>query len=550
MDAIPRPRRSFAGALCCHLMWLCLVAPRDAAGQAPSPVKASLGPPIVLETPNAPTQGTPAVSGADRPLPPSPQGSPLERLPAPSPLPGAGSAPPWSAPNLKPGEEALPISLPAALKLANVRAWDIAIAEHQLQIATAQLQGAKVLWIPSAIGGVYYAHHEGPIQANDGSVTDSTRSSLTVSMAPLLNVYVSDAIFTPLAQRQVRRAQEANVQTATNDTLTGVALVYFDAQEARAGLASILEVKRLVADTVTKTEKLVPGLVPSVELARVRALQANVLQAEQLAWMRWRLASAEVARVLRLNPAIVVQPLEPPHLRVTLIPPTCPLEEMIPVARRLRPEVTAYEAQVAAAEERLRQEKYRPFLPIILLRGGSTPTPYPEAFGLFAAGQGSNLSTTGLRSDWDLEAVWEFKNLGFGNLALVRERQANLRVAQAQQYRFQDIVAKEVTEAWVLVQAADQRATFSEKELEQAWISATKNLEALGQFKQPAGNIVQLVIRPQEVTAAMQALVQAYYNYFGSVADYNRAQFRLYRALGNPAQYLHAEADKGTCKTP
>ena len=36
--------------------------------------------------------------------------------------------------------------------------------------------------------------------------------------------------------------------------------------------------------------------------------------------------------------------------------------------------------------------------------------------------------------------------------------------------------------------------------------------------------------------AAVQALAQAYGDYYAAVADYNRAQFRLYRALGRPAE--------------
>ena len=44
------------------------------------------------------------------------------------------------------------------------------------------------------------------------------------------------------------------------------------------------------------------------------------------------------------------------------------------------------------------------------------------------------------------------------------------------------------------------------------------------------------LVRPQEVVAAIQSLSQAYLDYFGAVADANRAQFRLYRALGQPAQ--------------
>jgi outer membrane protein TolC len=40
--------------------------------------------------------------------------------------------------------------------------------------------------------------------------------------------------------------------------------------------------------------------------------------------------------------------------------------------------------------------------------------------------------------------------------------------------------------------------------------------------------------RPIELLQAIQALAQARLDYLQVVADYNRAQFRLYTALGNP----------------
>jgi hypothetical protein len=66
-----------------------------------------------------------------------------------------------------------------------------------------------------------------------------------------------------------------------------------------------------------------------------------------------------------------------------------------------------------------------------------------------------------------------------------------------------------------------------------------KNFVGLGQTR-GAGNLLQLVIRPQEAVAAVQALAVAYADYYATVADYNRGQFRLYRALGAPAQALTA----------
>jgi hypothetical protein len=50
--------------------------------------------------------------------------------------------------------------------------------------------------------------------------------------------------------------------------------------------------------------------------------------------------------------------------------------------------------------------------------------------------------------------------------------------------------------------------------------------------------MMALTIRPQEAVAAIQALATAYEDYYGAVGDYNRGQFRLYRALGNPAEKL------------
>jgi hypothetical protein len=47
-----------------------------------------------------------------------------------------------------------------------------------------------------------------------------------------------------------------------------------------------------------------------------------------------------------------------------------------------------------------------------------------------------------------------------------------------------------------------------------------------------------LIVRPQEVVAAVQALGLANADLAAAVGEYNRAQFRLYRALGHPAEAL------------
>jgi outer membrane protein TolC len=442
------------------------------------------------------------------------------------------------APALEHGEEGLKINLATALKLANVRAWDIMIAIDQLRIAAAQLQGADVLWLPTIQMGVDYQYHSGPIQTVPGPVIKADRSSLYVGAAPLALFAVTDAIFEPLAQRQVVRAEAANIQTSRNDTLTDLSQVYFNLLEAEADMAGVLDVDRQATELVKKAEGLAPGLIPDVELARVRTSKANFEQVVETARQRWRDASAEVARVIRIRPTVVLQPLEPPQLRITLIPLPPRPDDLIPLALANRPELTFEEAQAEAAAERLRQEKWRPFLPIMIARGGGTVPPDALAVGLYGAGPNGDMNHFGLRSDWDVGAYWEWRNLGFGNVALIRQRRAEYELARHQEYRFRDLVMREVTQAWADVRSAGQRVQEVGRELRQAELSARENLEGLGEVKRVAGGLNILVIRPLEVVAAQQALLAAYLDYFGVMADYNRAQFRLYRAVGSPAQAL------------
>lgn len=443
------------------------------------------------------------------------------------------------------GEEMLPINLPAALRLAGVQAWDIAIAVQQLRIASAQLQGAKVIWVPSIIGGIDYVNHNGPFQKYiaGGAVSQSSFTSVYPGIAPLAVFASTDAIFTPLAQNQVTIAQRANVQTATNDILTSLALTYFSSVEARGDLAAIDYVVHRMELLVRKTVSLAPDLVPELEVARVKAALAAAEEAREIARRRWRVTGAEVARVVRLKPTVLIAPLESPQLQMTLISPEYTPDELVIMAVENRPEMTFNAAQAEAARYRMKQEKWRPLLPILLVRGSGTQYPYPMAFGGFAGGPGGTISNFKVRSDFDMEAIWELKNLGFGNRALIRRRKAEYDQARIQAFKIRDIIAREVTQTYADIVSAKNRIGQAERELREAQISAEKNLEGLGETKRVEGNIRDLVIRPLEAVVAQQVLSKAYYNYYGAIADYNRSQFRMYRALGNPAQALSTRGE-------
>jgi outer membrane protein TolC len=473
-------------------------------------------------------QGSHAQLGAPTEWPPPPPLVVSQPAPPPEPAPPPKSAPPPT----------LPISLPAALQLANVRPLDIQLAQQRLEIAAAQLGRAEVLWLPTIYLGADYFRHDGQLQDVVGSVFPTSKSNLMVGAGPSAVFATTDAIFGPLAARQDVRAQGAALQAVRNDSLLAVAEAYFNVQQARGELMGAETTLEHAEELVKRTDKLAPGLIPPVEAVRARTELAERRQAVSAARERWRVSSAELSRILRLATTLPVQPVEPPWLQMTLVRPDVAVDELVPLALTNRPELASRQAVIQATLQRLRQEKLRPLMPSILLRGASTNPGGTLAGGVFGGGVNERIGDFHARGDFDLQIIWELQNLGFGNCQRVREKTAEYQLAVLELFRTQDQIAAEVTQAHAQLQEAATRVQEAEDGLKLAADSVRKNFDEMKQIRELGKEVVLLLVRPQEVVAAIQALARANNNYYAAVADYDRAQFRLYRALGQPAQAL------------
>src|SRR5207248_3093609 len=140
-------------------------------------------------------------------------GAPVYAVPAP-PVP-------WSPPALM--GKPLPINLPTALKLVNARAMDIAIAAQRIQQASAQFEQAKYAWLPTITMGADYMRHDGRFQEAGGGIINPSRSSFMAGAGVNAIFTPADAIFAPLAARQVVRARQADLDTAANNSVVAVA---------------------------------------------------------------------------------------------------------------------------------------------------------------------------------------------------------------------------------------------------------------------------------------------------------------------------------------
>jgi hypothetical protein len=192
---------------------------------------------------------------------------------------------------------------------------------------------------------------------------------------------------------------------------------------------------------------------------------------------------------------------------------------------------------------RLKQERLRPLLPSVLITGFQTPE-FLFNGGAFGAGRGDSLNQWAGRLDLSYQLVWQLEGLGLGNRARIRERRADQLQATIDVFRVQDQIAAEVSEAQALLEASSARMVESERGLREALVTYEANLRGLGETTR-SGDLLILVYRPQEVVVALQHLQGAFTRYFGAVADYNRAQFRLFHDMGYPAQTLAREEPPG-----
>jgi outer membrane protein TolC len=444
---------------------------------------------------------------------------------------------------LDPTVSGFPINLATALRLSDARPLLVAAAQASVWVAEAQLTRAKVLWVPRLVlGGDYIRHDGGGPDFNKGVMTAPSVNffyaggGLNVgSLTAFMNL--TDAYYEPLVARQVLNSRQWEIQTAKNDALLWTAEAYFRVHQARGKYAAALYCVARGRDLVDQIASLSAELATKVDVARAQTMLADLKQLAAKHRQAWRVQSANLTQVLRLDPNAVVVPLEDDHLQLTLIDPAQPLPELQGIALANRPELASKRALVQAAEARIRREKMRPLLPIVIINGFQASGGMSYQAGIFGLGPNSSLNQWTGREDVSLQLVWQLDAFGIGNLARVKDQRGEQSGAIVDLSRTQDKIAAEVTEAHANLQSAAARVTQADRSLRASLIAYDGNVEGLRQTTR-YGDVLVLVYKPHEVTYALRLLKLSFDEYFTTVADYNRAEFELFHALGYPAQEI------------
>jgi outer membrane protein TolC len=423
--------------------------------------------------------------------------------------------------------DVVPIDFATALALAAGDNPQVAFARQRINEAFAQWRTAEVMWVPSLRGGMNYNKHEGTIQDVEGNIIETSRGSVYTGFGAqavgasspavsglVIDLHMRDAIFQPrIASRLLAASRQASRAT-TNDILFDTATAYNDLLEASAYEAvakSTLENTRRLVDVTSEFARAGQGLLADADRAQA---EYSVGQIEvRRATENVKTASVRLARTLSEDATLTLVPQEATLVPIEMAPADCNLHELVATGLSNRPELIESRLLVAAAVERLRSERSAPLVPSVLLG---------LSYGGNGGGLGRNIDNFGDRMDFDAVAYWELRNLGWGEQAARAEAQSRVEQARWRQVQVMDQVASEVAEAHV--QVVSRR---DEIELAQGGITAAQD-----SYRRNSERIQDALGLPIEVLQSIQALDRAQRQYVRSVADFNRAQFRLQRALG------------------
>jgi outer membrane protein TolC len=441
------------------------------------------------------------------------------------------------AAKLNAGAEATAIDAPVALDLASalreagVDNPTIALAQERIREALAGQLAARAMLMPSINLGSNFRLHRGALQDDPGFLFDPHSQGLFVGAGAgavgtgavtipgvWLFSYLADAVYEPIVASQVVSADRAKARAVQNTILLNVSTVYLRlvAAEARVEIlrqaqADINEIVRITTAFANSGEGAVADARRATANAEFVQRQIHGAEGDRQA------AAARLAGLLSLDPSAAIRTPGGLVESFRLVDENADLDNLIAEALHTRPELAARAAEIQEAQTRFRQERARPWLPLVAV-----------GYSAGAFGGGSNLVSTKFsnlqdRSDFSVLAAWNIQNLGVGNRARVSRAGSLVGQANAAYQAVVNQVRDEVASAQAAARMAARQAQTARSSL-----SAAEEA-----FRLDTERIRQGQGRPIEALDSFRQLVEARLELLRSIVAFDIAQMQLWVAMGS-----------------
>ena len=331
-----------------------------------------------------------------------------------------------------------------------------------------------------------------------------------------VDLSLTDVLFEPLAAKQNVRAVAAARDSAFNDVQLQVVVAYLDLSRAQSLMAIAIESETNASELVRLTmaqEEADVGLRADVERSKAELAlrQRRTLESHEL----MRVASARLTRLLSLDPCVTLVAQENRPFPIEIWSEQFVLGELISQAIAARPERSEALARIQETCRRQQQESVRPWLPNLHLG---------YSWGTFAGGNGSFIGNNGLRSDFDILAVWQVRNAGAGTQAVRAEAASQHRQACLMENAVRDQITADVAAAYHRVDARRLQLDVTRRQVEAAAAALPLNFKG----------IVGRQLRAIEAQQAIRNLDVAFREHLDAIIGFNQAQFQLLHAVGTP----------------
>ncbi len=409
------------------------------------------------------------------------------------------------------------IDLPTALRLAGAQNLDVQIARERLKEAEANRTSALEQFFPWVAPGVVYHRRDGVAQAVPaGTISDAHFQSYSPGATLAAQVSLGDAIYNSLAAKQKVSASDKALEAQRQESILVAAQGYFDLARAK----TLVEVSRQALQTSQDYERqlgqaVASGIAFKGDELRVRTQTQGYQIALRQGLEQQRIAAADLARLLHLDSRVELIPQGGELLPLTLFGTNTVLEALVQQALSARPELRQNEALVLAARAEKNGAVYGPLI----------PTLGAQVFGGgLGGGPDNGPSTFDSTADYLVGLSWRLGPGGLFDSGRIRASKTKLTATELAETKLKDAITSEVVANLTRVRSLFDQIALAEQKL----ASANETLHLTRERKQYGVGVVL------EDIQAQQDLTRARADYATTVAEYNKAQFGLSRAVGSP----------------
>lgn len=408
------------------------------------------------------------------------------------------------------------IDLATTLRLAGAQNLDVQIARERLKEAEANHSSAIEQFLPSISPGIGFHRRDGVAQAvPSGIISNAHFQSYTPGVTLAAQITFGDAVYNTLSAKQLVKASDQALQAQRQDSALAAAQAYFDLTKSKAlvdVVTQAIDISRAYQQQLHVAVE--SGVAFKGDELRVQTQTEHYEITLQQALEQQKAAAATLAQALHLDPAVELTPQESELVPITLIDTNLALDALVTQALKARPELKQGDSLIAAAKATQNGAVYGPLIPSLgaqVFGGG------------LGGGPDRGHDTFAGEADYMVGLSWKIGPGGLFDRGRIHTSEAKLATTRLSNLKLKDSITAEV-----VISLARMRSTSVQIDLAKRNLETAEEMLRLTRERKQFG--VGVVLEDIETQVALN---QARSDYFTAVAEYDKTQYRLSKAVGS-----------------